>query len=156
MKSFNNKSNGRGNAPIKISPRAKGLAVSLVINTALLLFIYFGTMSLDVVIFKAGVLAPYPIFIGQIVYYAYWIIFGGFLIGYVAYNRAFSRKNITPDMLPDSWSEEKKNEYINDGKSRAEKSKWMLSVIIPLLVTIAADAIYLFTWPMIQNLFNFS
>ena len=140
---------------MEISPRTKAIAISLAINSALLLFIYFGTMSLDVVVFKAGVLAPYPIFIGQIVYYAYWLAFGGFLIGYIAYNRAFSRKNMTVDMLPDDWSEEKKNEYINDGIRRAENSKWMLSVIIPLLVTIAADAIYLFTWPIIQNLFSF-
>ena len=113
-------------------------------------------MNLDVVVIKAGVLAPYPIMIGQLVYYAYWIVFAGFLIGYVAYNRAFTRKGVTTEMLPDSWSDEQKQEYVDDGARRQEKSKWMLSVIIPLLVTIAADAIYLFTWPMIQNLFNFS
>ena len=139
-----------------ISPQTKRLAVSLVINSALLLFIYFGTMSLDVVVLPAGLLAPYPIFIGQIVYIAYWAVFAGFLIAYIAYNRAFSRKGVTADMLPDSWSEEKKSDYINDGIRRAERAKWMLSVIIPLLITIAADAIYLFTWPMLQSLFNFS
>ena len=154
MSNRNDMNGRRGKPPVEISPRTKALAISLVINSALLLFIYFGTMSLDLVVFKAGVLAPYPIFIGQIVYYAYWLVFAGFLIGYIAYNRAFSRKNLTADMLPNDWSEEKKNEYINDGIRRIENSKWMLSVIIPLLVTIAADAIYLFTWPMVQNLFN--
>ena len=143
-------------SPKQISPRAKSLAISLVINSAILLFIYFGVMNLDLAVFPAGMLAPYPIYIGQIVYYAYWIVFAGFLIGYVAYNRAFTRKGITPEMLPDSWSDEQKQEYVDDGARRQEKSKWMLSVIIPLLVTIAADAIYLFTWPMIQSLFNFS
>ena len=143
-------------SPKDISPRVKALAISLVINSALLIFIYFGAMNLDVVVIKAGVLAPYPIMIGQLVYYAYWIVFAGFLIGYVAYNRAFTRKGVTTEMLPDSWSDEQKQEYVDDGVRRQEKSKWMLSVIIPLLVTIAADAIYLFTWPMIQNLFNFS
>ena len=143
-------------SPKQISPRVKSLAISLVINSAILLFIYFGVMNLDLAVFPAGMLAPYPIYVGQIVYYAYWIVFAGFLIGYVAYNRAFTRKSITPEMLPDSWSDEKKQEYIADGARRQERSKWMLSVIIPLLVTIAADAIYLFTWPMIQSLFNFS
>ena len=148
--------NNRQSSPKEITPRAKALAISLIINSAILLFVYFGVMNLNVVVFPAGMLAPYPIMIGQIVYYAYWIVFAGFLIGYVAYNRAFSRKNITPEMLPDSWSDEKKQDYIADGARRQEKSKWMLSVIIPLLITIAADAIYLFTWPMIQNLFIFS
>ena len=155
MKNFNNKFDGGKRSPKQISPRAKALAISLVINSALLLFTYFGTMNLDIVILPADVLAPYPIMIGQVVYFAYWIVFAGFLIGYVAYNRAFTRKNITPDMLPDGWSDEKKQEYINDGARRQEKSKWMLSVMIPLMITIAADAIYLFTWPMIQNLFGF-
>jgi len=30
----------------------------------------------------------------------------------------------------------------------------MLSVIIPLIVPIMLDAIYLFTWPIIENLFS--
>ena len=155
-KNDKNRLGGRGGAPKQISPRVKSLAISLVINSAILLFIYFGIMNLDLAVFPAGMLAPYPIYVGQIVYYAYWIVFAGFLIGYVAYNRAFTRKGITPEMLPDSWSDEQKQEYIADGARRQERSKWMLSVIIPLLVTIAADAIYLFTWPMIQSLFNFS
>jgi hypothetical protein len=141
-------------SPKDISPRVKALAISLVVNSALLIFIYFGAMNLDVVVIKAGVLAPYPIMIGQLVYYAYWIVFAGFLIGYVAYNRAFTRKGVTAEMLPESWSDEQKQEYVDDGARRQEKSKWMLSVIIPLLVTIAADAIYLFTWPIVQNLFS--
>ena len=148
--------NNRPISPKEITPRAKALAISLIINSAILLFIYFGVMNLDLAVFPAGMLAPYPIYVGQIVYYAYWIVFAGFLIGYVAYNRAFTRKGITPERLPDSWSDEQKQEYIADGARRQERSKWMLSVIIPLLVTIAADAIYLFTWPMIQSLFNFS
>ena len=38
------------------------------------------------------------------------------------------------EMLPDTMSAVEKAEYINDGKARLERSKWMLSVIIPLLV----------------------
>lgn len=81
-----------------------------------------------------------------VVTFGYMLIFGGFLIAYIAYNRAFSRKGMTPDMLPDSWSNEKKQEYIEDGVRRQEKSKWMLSVIIPFLITLMADALYLFVW----------
>lgn len=146
MKSRNDKQDRRGGAPVKLSARTKSLAISLAVNSLLLLFIYFGTMNLNVVVLKAGVLAPYPIFIGQVVYYAYWLVFAGFLIAYIAYNRAFSRKGLTADMLPDSWSEDKKQAYIEDGVKRQEKSKWMLSVIIPFLITIMADALYLFVW----------
>jgi hypothetical protein len=128
----------------------------LILNSILLLFFYFGTMDLEVQVIPAGVIAPYPIFIGQFVYVAYWLAFAGFLLAYLIYNRGFTRKNITVEMLPDDWSTEKKEDFVSDGKRRFEKSKWMLSVLIPLLVTISIDAIYLFTWPMVQNLFKIS
>ncbi len=86
---------------------------------------------------------------------AYMVILGGFLIAYVAYNRAFSRKGITPDMLPDSWSQEQKQNYIDDGERRIKRSRWMLAVIIPFLVTFIADALYLFIWNgLLANLFK--
>ena len=92
--------------------------------------------------------------ISIIVTWGYMLVFGGFLIAYIAYNRAFTRKEITVDMLPDDWSEQKKQDYINDGKMRMEKSRWMLSVIIPFLVTFMAEALYLFVWTgWLENLF---
>ena len=57
-------------------------------------------------------------------------------------------------MLPPEWTYEHKQDYINDGTRRLERSKWMLSVIIPFMITVLLDAVYLFTWPMVQNLFN--
>ena len=111
-------------------------------------------MSTNIVVIPAFVITAYPIMLGQIVYFTYWTVFAVFIIVYLVYNRAFRRKGITPDMLPDTMSAEEKEEYINDGKRRQADSKWMLAVIIPLLVTIGLDAIYLFTWPIVQNLFN--
>lgn len=78
--------------------------------------------------------------------------FAGFLIAYIIYNRAFSRRDLTPDMLPRDWPIEQRVEYVEDGKRRLKKSQWMLSVIIPLLVPIALDALYLFTLPIIQSI----
>lgn len=117
-----------------LSPKTKKLVISLVVNTLLLMLVYYGAMGLNI-----------PI-LSFIVMYGYMTVFGGFLIAYIAYNRAFTRKSVTREMLPDSWSEEKKQEYIDDGIRRAEKSKWMLSVIIPFLFTILADTLYLFVW----------
>lgn len=147
-----------GNRPPKkpLSQEAQKHAILLAVNSILLLFIYFGSLEIRVEVIPAGVLTPYPIMIGQCVYLAYWIAFGAFLIAYIGYNRAFKFKGVTAEMLPDTMTEEQKADFIADVKRRAEKSKWMISVIVPLLVTVAADAIYLFTWPMVQNLFNIS
>ena len=130
----------------QLSPKTKKLAVSLVVNSLLLMFVYYGALGLNI-----------PI-LSYIVMYGYMLAFGGFLVAYIAYNRAFTRKGVTVDMLPDSWSDEKKQEYVEDGVRRAEKSKWMLSVIIPFLITILADTLYLFVWEgllksMLEGLF---
>ncbi len=127
-----------------ISPDAKKRAALLVANSLLLTVIYFGAMALNE-----------PI-LSMIVTLGFFGGFGCFAVAYIIYNRGFTRKNVTVDMLPDSWSAEKKAEYIEDGRRRYEGSKWMLSVIIPLMIPIALDAISLFTWPIIQNLFNLS
>lgn len=128
-----------------MSAEMRRTALSLAVNSIILLFVYYGAMAINV-----------PI-ISQIITIAYMLIFGGFLVAYIAYNRAFTRKNITHEMLPENWSTEQKDEYIADGSKRMEKSRWMLSVIIPFLVTIMADALYLFVWtgflePLFSNI----
>lgn len=139
-----------------LSAKSKGLILLTLFNSLLLLFIYFGAMNLPIAVFPAGAITENPIYLGQMICVGYWAVFAGFLLAYLLYNRGFSRKNVTEDMLPGTWSQEQRTEYIEDSKRRFERSKWMLTVIIPFLVSIAADALYLFTWPIIQSLFNIS
>ena len=73
-------------------------------------------------------------------------------VAYIIYNRGFSRKGVTVDMLPSEWSEEKKLEFIENGKVRLEKSKWLLIFIISLMFTFIAEAFALFVFPMIEGL----
>lgn len=138
----------------QLSEKTKNLVVIMTVNSLVLAFLYFAVMATNIVVIPPFVITEYPITLSQIVYTVYWAAFAAFLVVFVVYNRAFTRKGITPEMLPDTMSAVEKAEYVNDGKRRLEKSRWMLSIIIPLLVTIALDAIYLFTWPMVQSLFN--
>ena len=127
----------------ELSPKTRQLAISLAINSIILLFVYYGAMGLNVPVLSI------------IVTWGYMLIFGGFLVAYIAYNRAFTRKEMTLEMLPDDWSMEKKQEYLNDGRRRMEKSRWMLSVIIPFLVVFMAEALYLFVWTgWLENVFK--
>ena len=126
--------NGENRIKKDISPESKRLAISLITNSLLVMLVYYGAMAINV-----------PL-ISMFVTFAYMLIFGGFLVAYVAYNRAFTRKNVTADMLPDDWSDEKKQSYIENGAERMRKSRWMLSIIIPFLVTFIADTLYLFVW----------
>ena len=61
--------------------------------------------------------------------------------GYVIYNRGFSRKNVTIDMLPDDWPPEKKTEFIEDAQRRFESSKWVLLILLPLIGIFAYEII---------------
>lgn len=117
-----------------VTPEAKKKAIILIFGSLLSLFVYYGIGATNIPALQMGVMV------------AYMVAFGGFLAAYVIYNRAFTRKNITEDMLPDHWSVDQKRDYIKDGEERVKKSAWMLMVIIPLLVTFAAEAMYLFVW----------
>ncbi len=84
------------------------------------------------------------------VYFALTLIFS---VAYIAYNRGFSRMNLTPEMLPASMTKEEKEAFIEDGKVRLEKSKWMLLIIFPLLMTFILDVIGIY---LLEPLMSFA
>lgn len=130
--------------PVSLSPEKKKLIISIALVSLVSSVIYFGACY--------GITDPTLFMVPIVVPVIFWVALAGFLIAYLIYNRAFSRRNITIDMLPRDWTFEQKEDYIADGKRRMEKSKWMLYIIIPVLVPIALDALYLFTLPIIQSL----
>ena len=88
----------------------------------------------------------------EYVMYAYWAIEAVLVFSYVIYNRGFSRKNLTLEMLPESWSDEEKSDFIESGKIRLRKSRWMLVPIFAFLFTFAVDVFELFVFPMIFDM----
>ena len=89
----------------------------------------------------------------EIVLMAYIIIETVAIAAYLIYNRGFSRMNVTPEMLPASMSAEEKNEFIENGKQRLEKSKWMLLIIFPLIMTFLLDTVGMY---LIEPLLDFT
>lgn len=73
-------------------------------------------------------------------------------VAYVVYNRGFSRRGVTADMLPDTMSAQEKCEFIADGERRMKKSKWMLTILFPLLVTFGFDIMELFVVDFLKNI----
>ena len=118
----------------QFSERSKKELGVLILCCFIFMLVYFAAANITV-----------PI-ISFIVTWLYMLGLAVFVIVYVVYNYAFSRKNITPEMLPNDWSIETKVEYIQKGQDRAKKSRWMIFVIFPLIVTFIADLIYLFVW----------
>ena len=135
MRKMNKKRNTLVSEPKnKFSQKSKKELRLLILCCFIFMFIYFAAVNI-----------PAPM-ISFTVTWAYMLGLAVFVVVYVVYNYAFSRKNITPEMLPDDWSDEKKLEYIQKGEDRAKKSRWMIFVIFPLIVTFIADLLYLFVW----------
>lgn len=120
----------------KKAPSEKTKKEMLIIVALSLAFMFF---------YFAAAYIPVP-YVSFIVMILYMLALAGFAVAYIAYNYAFTRKDVTTDMLPDDWSDEKKHEFIQKGKDRAQKSRWMIFVIFPLIVTFMADVLYLFIW----------
>lgn len=68
----------------------------------------------------------------------------GFGLAYLIYNRFFYRNGVMPEQLPSEWPEEQKAAFLEDARIRVEKSKWMLTIIFPLIFTFFIDAVDLF------------
>ena len=89
----------------------------------------------------------------ELVLIAYMVIATVFLFAYVIYNRGFSRKGITKDMLPTDWSEERKEEFLCSAAKRLRHSRWMLVIILAFIFTFMLDAFELFVIPLIKGAF---
>ena len=125
-----------GRTDTKVSKRAVVRLLSLVAITAVLVFVY-------------RVFMDTPVF--AYVFWGYIAVATALALAYVIYNRGFSRKGITKDMLPDHWSDDKKESFIEDGKKRLDKSKWMLMFLFAFLIVFTVDAFELFVLPTINS-----
>ncbi len=104
-----------------------------------------------------AVLMEYPFWkTVTIVYLAVSIVIG---FTFVIYNRFFVRKGVTEEMLPTEWSDEQKRAYVENGKTRLRRSKWLLTILIPLLFAFFMDLFVLFIYdpyivPAIDSIVN--
>lgn len=108
------------------------------LNIGHLLLLVLNTVAVFA-LYRALIDGPYY----KCLLFAYMTVLAVFTIIFVVYNRGFSRRNITKEMLPDNMTEEEKEDFILDGSERLKKSRWMITVIFPFVFTFAFEA---FTW----------
>ncbi len=85
---------------------------------------------------------------------AYMIIAAAIILTYVIYNRGFSRRGLTPEMLPDTMTREQKEKFIADGEKRLRRSRPLLMLIFAFSFTFVYDIIELITVPFLKELFS--
>ena len=116
--------------------RTRRYAILLIVNSVLFFALY------KTLIFYAE--RTDETFYSFVVMILYMALLLGFLLAYFIYNRFLYRKNLTPDQLPDTMSDEEKEAFIADGRERLEKSRWMMLIIFPLVLTFLFDAVDIF------------
>ena len=118
---------------------SKKVMLYLLANTALLIALYYAIPALT----RFSYMPQIYLMVGAVLG-----------IYYVVYNRGFAGKGVTPDQLPDTMTLEEKQKFIDDSRERMQKSRWVLTVLIPILVTYMIDMFYLFVIPYFKNLFS--
>lgn len=134
MSKKNKKKHKKEPSTIDVTPSDKKpfnfkLLFIVVMNTVVLFSFYRVAMNINLTFFK-------------VVLAVYMVATTALAVAYVLYNRGFSRRGVTAEMLPDTMSAEEKCEFIADGERRLKKSKWMLTVLFPMIV--------IFMWEMIE------
>ena len=117
----------------RVSPASARLAILLLVNSILFTVLYFTVAN-------AGF---------DYILYVYTALAAILALVFVIYNRGFSRRGVTPEMLPDTMSAEEKKEFIADGERRLLASRWMIAFLFPLVLAIALDVIILILLPML-------
>ena len=135
-KKFQRNSQGENKEPA--DTRMIGMLILLVVVTMVVFAVY--RFLLDFYYF-------------ELVLIAYMAIATVFLLIYLIYNRGFSRRGVTEEMLPADWSEEKKQAFLADGPRRLSRSRWMLIPIFAFLFTLTMDLIELVVVPLVADLF---
>ncbi len=95
-----------------------------------------------------AVFAVYRIVVVELsVNWFFWVYYGMTLVAgvfYVLYNFGFSRHSLTPEILPDTWTEEEKERFLVEGKRRERRSRPVLFCLIGVAFTFLYDALSLY------------
>ena len=105
-------------------------ALILVLSTAFAMGLYFFLMNI------------YSLW--KIVVIAYVAVASVLIVAYFIINRAFTGSGVTYEMLPDTMSHDEKEEYLADVADREKRSRPLLLVIFPVIITLLVDLFRLF------------
>lgn len=111
-------------------------ALLLLVNTVL----FFGVYK--ALLFYAE--ATDETFLSFCVMILYMALLLGFTLAYLIYNRFLYRKGLTAEDLPDTMTPAQKEAFLEDGRERLRRSKWMMLIILPLVLTFLFDCVDLF------------
>ena len=111
-----------------VSKQAQKTAILVLVNTLLAFVLYYGCVAL---MFNA-------------IFFIYIGLASVLLIAYVIYNQGFALRGATPEMLDETLPLEERQAMIDRAKARDASSRWMMTLILPLIVTVLVDVLYIY------------
>ena len=115
-------------------------------NQWLLLLLIGNSILFSVAYFALATIFP--------IYIVYLAVGAVLTLIFVIYNRGFVGKNLKPEHLPNTMSLEEKQKFIDDCAARLHRSRWMITVIFPIILAFCLDMMYLFLLPMLEGMFQ--
>ena len=116
-----------------------GLMLLLIFNTAWLAALYF--------VLPAVLYFAYLPFI-------YLAVGGALTIWFVIYNKGFTHRRKKPEDLPPGMTKEEIEAWNAEGERLFRRSRWALTVIIPILLVFLTDLLYLFFGQFVSGWFQ--
>ena len=105
-------------------------AIILLLSTVFAMGLYFFLMNI------------YSLW--KVVVIAYVAVASVLIIAYFIINRAFTGSGVTYEMLPDTMTHDEKEEYLADVADRERRSRPLLLIIFPVVITLLVDLFRLF------------
>ena len=118
-------------------------------QTGLMLLLIFNTAWLAALYFILPVLL-YFIYLPVI----YLAVGGVLTIWFVIYNKGFTHRHKKPEDLPSGMTSEEIEAWNAEGERLFRRSRWALTVIIPILLVFFADLLYLFFGQIVSGWFQ--
>ena len=86
--------------------------------------------------------------------FIYLAVGGALTIWFVIYNKGFTHRRVKPENLPRGLTKEEQEAWNEEGERLFRRSRWALTVIIPILLIFFADMIYLFFGQIVAGWFQ--
>ncbi len=143
-KELEEKETEKDNSLVEDSKEDNGIPKTTIKQKLIYVFSTIGFAALFCTFYYSSMMIPGYFF--PAVMFSYMTVLTALIIVYIVYNRGFSRKGITEEMLPYEWSVEQKREFIENGERRLQKSRWILVFIISIFFTFVAEVFVLFVF----------
>ena len=88
------------------------------------------------------------------IYIVYLVAGAVIALAFVIYNRGFIGKDLKPEQLPDTMSQEEKQKFIDDCAARLHRSRWVITILFPIVLAFCLDMMYLFLLPILEGAFQ--